>query len=761
MIIQPVPSSRAIDLHDQILRELPRPPWLVEGSLLDDIWVVRTLDPTLVRKSSRRIRFDAVVARGSGRLTDPAYEHDRITAKLLCFYCLSPAPSGGITSSSTVAAQIVQGYYTFVRWRLAQGIPHNSSLTPQWIELLIATMRKRGVRGLLPEGLVQRYLEELRFRGERLPTYTDGGSVYLERKIVAAELGLDSLVVLHSKEKEALLEALSRENIYLERENGKVLDRMWRGKRRGASDKSTYVPFFNILYSLSLLFEFRHRLGHDPIPFAPLDGRSIYGLAKNLASHESDRTKTIPALQACYLIEQALIWVLRYGPEVKSVFDDVRATASMDLNNERKARTIRKIQSLHGYGPGSAQDPAGPWPIRDGYLRARHGEIAKGRPVFATVITELMPAACMIVIAAFAARRHQEIASLRAGCVSRDGSDMWLECWISKTVQAVDKIPIPNVVAKAIETLEWLSQAGRLRTGTEWIFRIDRPLGLGATGNDRKNIRRFANHVGVPGLVDGTQWWFSPHQFRRFFGIVYYHRYRFPHLVALSNFYRHFDPDMTRRYISEAASGNFLWASEERRIRWTQLQRKARFQAADRLQDFQEEGLNFRLDRYRAIASGQERASGFGGELLKNELEKLQQDALAVVEIGADGDGGTTLDQLLGEFAKDRRLEPNPLGHSYCKCTGDQVDLNSAACLRRSLDGHKQMIVGAPDPRFAADLTCSGCPHNVQLPENEPYWREMIEHEGRQKMCAPGTLLAELAAQRQAAASAHCDRCFE
>ena len=761
MIVQPAAADECTSLHDRTLGELVHPPWLVEGRLRDDVWLIRTLDPTLVRKSSRRIRFDTVVASGNARLTDPDLEHDRITAKLLCYYCLSPAPAGGVTSSVGVAAQIVLAYYSFVRWRLTHGIPRNSDLTPHWIDLFIATLRRRGARGLLPEGLMQTYLDGLRSRGERLPTYTTRGIVCLQRKAVAAELGLDTLALLHSEDKQALFEALDQDGIVIKRALEDGVGETWKGRKRASGDDSTAAPFAHLLHALHLLFEFRHRLAHDAITFPPLDGRSVYGLAQSLSTHQPNRTKTIPPLQACHLIEHALIWVLRYSDEIRAMYDLVCETIPPDAASTQKRAASRRIQFGLGYGPQQALEATGPWPVRDAHRR-KYGEIAKGRPLFAAVVAELLPAACMIVIAAFSARRHQEIESLRAGCMSRDGADAWLECWISKTLRSVDKIPVPDVVAKAVETLEWLSRAGRTRTGTDWLLRIDRPLELGATGNDRRNLRRFAKHVRVPPLADGSKWWFAPHQFRRFFGIVYYHRYRFPHLVALSNFYRHFDPDMTRRYISETASGNFLWASEEQRIRRSEEERKARFRASDRLQDFQEEALNFRLDRYSAIASGHERVSGFGGELLKKDLEKLQQEAMAVLEIGPGGDGtGPTLDQLLMNFAKDRRLEPNPLGHSYCKCTSDQVDLKSAACLHQNADEQTQIMRGAPDPRFAGDLTCSGCPHNVQLPENEAYWRQMIQHEGRQKNCAPGTLLAELAARRQDAASAHCERCFE
>jgi hypothetical protein len=262
-------------------------------------------------------------------------------------------------------------------------------------------------------------------------------------------------------------------------------------------------------------------------------------------------------------------------------------------------------------------------------------------------------------------------------------------------------------------------------------------------------------------LPSGDQWWFTPHQFRRFFGVVYYHRYRFPHLAALSRFYRHFDPDMTRRYVTEAVIGGFLEYAEAAPMADQTAARRAWSDDRERLAMFQEAGLEFRVERYAAIALGQERASGFGGEILTRELEELVRTASAQVEIGPLGEA-QPLDQLIIAFAAGRKLEPHPQGHSYCKCTSDPRDLEAAGCLReRSAQLPDVVHTGTPDPAFASDQTCSKCPHNVQLGENEAYWRERVSHEEQQAKCAIGPLYRALALERLAMAEQHCMRCFD
>jgi hypothetical protein len=162
------------------------------------------------------------------------------------------------------------------------------------------------------------------------------------------------------------------------------------------------------------------------------------------------------------------------------------------------------------------------------------------------------------------------------------------------------------------------------------------------------------------------------------------------------------------------------------------------------------------------VLQGKENISGWGGEAIKRELLALVNDAKHKLDLGpADDLPVFTLDQLLTQFAEGKRLEPNGLGHSYCKCTSEQQDLATASCLAaQRADQSKRLLLSTPDPSYADDVTCSGCVHNVQLPENESYWLEMIKREAAQAKCPFGELHQVLAQERTEFAQRHYVRCF-
>jgi hypothetical protein len=387
-------------------------------------------------------------------------------------------------------------------------------------------------------------------------------------------------------------------------------------------------------------------------------------------------------------------------------------------------------------------------------------------------------AACMVVIATFSARRKEEIESLRAGCIRFDDeNEPWLETYIEKTIRDLDSVPVPQVVARAIEVLEWLSETRRERVGSKWLFEFDeaiecQPQGskqktrLGAPFEAYRALDRFSEFVGIPPLEDGTRWVPKPHQFRRFFGIVYYNHYRYAHLSALSNFYRHFDPDITRRYITEAAHGAFLQRQEDQRA---QRRRQSPGEIFDerRLLDFESSALEYRVSRYKNIALEKEYCTGFGGELLTNEIRKLVEHAKRELDILPDHDlPEITLDRLITEFARDRRLEPNRLGHSNCKCGSSTQELRAAECLKScgtreatTSDQPTELLFSAPQPQNASDQVCSRCPHNVQFPEHRSYWEQVQDSELRQSACAFGPLLQALSLERHTMAREHLYRC--
>lgn len=743
------PMNGPRSLHNEALSALPRPSWLVSESLLEHTWTVRFDDADEKRRASRRIYFDVVLAPGGVLSTDPSLEHDLLTAKMLVYHSLRPGFAGGITSSVAYAPTIAREYFAFVRWRLSRGIRSNADLSREWMDEYFAAIRERGPQGLLPlkeraVALVARY-EELGLKFQTRDNSFDTSPLGMLRPL-AREIGVDHPGSLNQEAREFLLEAFRARGIATKEGGREDLRPGMRARRDSDDDGWTASRLLVLLRPLELLFRFRRHLHHDPIAFDPFENGSVSQISKALATRELGRTPTVPAAQACHLINEALLWVLELSPDLMSLleqFNDALEGVTHPSQRLRKAgRVFRHFQ------PNALPADHRVWGNRS---------LAWARNLF----VDLLPGACVVVIAAFSARRHEEIDSLRAGAVHSVGQDFWLDTWISKTLRSVDKIPIPASVASAVAILEKLSLMQRRVSRDPWILQIRFP------GSNRKTrlpkaLTAFAEYSNVPTLPNGTHWWFTPHQFRRFFGITYYHRFRFPHLAALSQFYRHFDPDMTRTYISEAVLGGFFKLEEERNTHETMAERTARLRAGVRYDDFLTEARNFRIERYHGIIRGDERASGFGGDTLTQELRALEADVRNQLEIVSHRESESALNKALEAFAAGTRLEPNPLGHGYCRCRSTPADLKVANCLRQE-DAQLNPVefAVAPDPAQAGDSVCSACPHNVQLPENEPYWRSLYAYEEGRRGCAMGPLLAALSEARSDMAAAHIKRCFE
>lgn len=325
------------------------------------------------------------------------------------------------------------------------------------------------------------------------------------------------------------------------------------------------------------------------------------------------------------------------------------------------------------------------------------------------------------MIAAFSARRHDEIDSLRDDCITETEVGILLRSYIEKTIRDLDSIPVPYSVKVAVDVLLWLSEARRNRTGERWIVAFDEMLPV-RTGKFEvqpeeversgkvqiyRALERFSAFVETPPLKDGTHWVPRPHQFRRWFGVTYYNRYRFPQLLTLAHFYRHNDPNQTRRYITERNYGGFIEEKDETRAR-------------ERFNAFNKAGEEFRQERFLAVAEGKETMTGFGGEFLKRELDRRVSAYSDRLEIGDDRAKEMTLIEAIAPLVKATKLEPNEQGHSYCKCGPSQLDLAQAECVKVG-QHYEGGIQDGPNPAYACDEVCGGCAHNVCFDENERY----------------------------------------
>lgn len=729
----------------------PRPLWLKDGTLEDNAWLVELDNPTIRRHASTTIRFDILIA-PDRRLTDYAEWRDLLTAKKYVYYALT-GPNAWVRSASTIREEYA-GFVAFLRWRTACGLPGMSDLTQAWFEEFCDSMKHAGMEGLIrSEAAAREAVKRCRHAGRAPPVQQSdpntfsveaasrlAGFEYSKQlsdnaaKIFAdwaVENGLKITPCLHNR-----VNNRKRDQTFC----GQSLDRYMRVWER--------------------LGRLQEELTHDPIGYRPFNRRiDSARLARKLGAPLS-KTPTAPATQTCFLIDRALRWVLFYADDLKTLVDDVRHAERGFRNEPGKWRRAKLVHDIWN-------SPALKHVREDGALgipSIGHFDGAAINNVTTSlhhIFLRLLPTACVIVIAAFSARRIEEILSLRDDCLEDDGGELWLKTFIAKSVRGRERIPAPAAVAKAVEILMWLSATARKESGSRWLLQLHNPFARAPsvqTPNISRGLLAFAEEMKVPALPDGTYWSFAPHQFRRFFAVVYYYRYRDRSLTALSQYLCHYDPDSTRSYITEARFGGFFKLVDHARADLEQA-RRALAREDLRLRTFEEVGLDFRLEIYRRALDGHEQLSGRAGTRILNDLQRLKADWQARAEVGDYGADGPTFDRLLIEFAGAQSLEPNGQGHSYCACGNSEKDLSVAGCViaarRKNPEAQRRQ---GPDLRYAEDLICAGCPHNVQLAENRRYWEKVIESANSACLMCPGTVLAARMAERRQAAEDHLAR---
>ncbi|QND70210.1 site-specific integrase [Tardiphaga robiniae] len=308
-------------------------------------------------------------------------------------------------------------------------------------------------------------------------------------------------------------------------------------------------------------------------------------------------------------------------------------------------------------------------------------------------LNELLTA-CWVIIAAFTARRVGEIRRLRDGhvglkeskgdCLLGDDEKGWfLWVYIEKTERRHVWIPVTNGVARAIETLRIISQGAREKSGDPGLFQRLNPFGEPKRFYAAKHLDRFAKNAGAIAFegadVSTREWHWAPHQFRRFFAVLYFYRSDGASIETLSHMLRHFSLRMTRQYIEMDPELQDIWSDVE----W-----------------------GFTGELTREIAEGG-RVSGAAGDRLMSSRDRFRRNLNVVdpEEIAA-----------LLQYQVDEELwEIVPMPWGTCTCPSTAHAASKAAC--RGKTGEALGAVGA-DRSEAEPALCAECPHFLIKKEN-------------------------------------------
>lgn len=460
-----VSPLQATSRHARIIGALKKPFWMVNESPLDNVWIIRK-EAGRKRGGDVTVLFDRPIAPG---IRSVDLEDDLISAKQLAYNGLSGVDAR-YNSGATIPMN-TRGYFSFVRWRHARGINSNADLTRDDIIDLLKDLEAKGIVGLAP---YEERLEELAQRideGEfQIPFYTKGSKQFARKSALAEALGAP-----HTK---SLPPSVSRKLDELAGIHGfavnprKPDDDADDDEADGSAlSENRLISFLTVV---QLLYYYRKQLGHDRICFEPFDGESnIAGIAKSVARVFAARTFTTPTYQACFLVDQSITWVTTYFEEIKSFTEELDTTIER-FRSEGHWRPseaafkerLRLDQGRYTSAPGSW------WPVHPSYWASPGwvGGVETNRPSLRPVLFELLATAALVVIAAFSARRKEEMGSLKDNCISEVDGEFWLETWISKNIRDLDKIPVPVTVKRAVDVLLWLSKDGRSASGCGWLL---------------------------------------------------------------------------------------------------------------------------------------------------------------------------------------------------------------------------------------------------------------------------------------------------
>lgn len=671
-----------------------RPDWLLTP-YASNTWVVRDTGD----KPDRTIRFD--IGLPSGRTMNDAPLQLETVKRII--FGTRHGPLMRVESGS-VLHERTQSLLLLVRWMDINRVARFADLTAsdQWEYAHLAV---GGIHEILnTEGILASHLQALSARAgfderdtreerrrkalQALPVRKHGsGGLGLDRSALMSNAGLDGIRLPGG---DPLIQMLDDFELDCGLDVLRYVRR--RAARRIDLDEAESVPLTTesirrLLMPFALLYEHRRYLD-DALDAPPFHGQALKDIAKRLGS-EIGRTKTIPVKQGATLIERSVRWVLDYAPhilEAKEALDDGRSPD----------------QALAG---GPLDSPAAPFPLRKENRNERLDEIALGsiRPIAPGTGMSLQMAlaylatACGIVIAAFSARRAAEVVGLQAGCIERDElGKPWLRSFIHKTVQTQGTVPIPEVAALAVSVLTRLSARARGVSGTPYLFQYNIPGSntvrrIGRSGVSTfplgKFTREFGYFVDVPPLADGSRWTFHPHQFRRFFAVLYVWCYELADWGALAHHLRHFNLEMTRRYVTDAELGGILHQANRERT-------------AQILAD---------------VARGNTHLAGAGGNRLEESLRDLTNRLTQRVQVVTE----RRLHQRILRFVERANVNLKALPWGYC-----------ASPQASSAQAHCTGAIGQAAPSEATISTCNGCSRNVRSVEFLPFLeRTLAQHQ--------------------------------
>jgi hypothetical protein len=698
-----------------------RPKWLLEGEIYGPFWIVGDSNPESP-KPPRKIRFDLVIfdpARPNEicHLTDPQYTILLNTIRLV-LYKLRTGKYSRITSAVT-QLDIAHKFTDLAQWMILNGIRRFSNLC----EEDFTAFTERAVFGsghlLNYADRLTNYYNCLKAAGKEVPKRK---SSYKSPYLNSSELLRASCVDPHAGVTDrAVVYELARiahaENLYLSPRHCRILNE-GPPKLNRRSERQVGHSLIAWFY----LWLMRHEPG-DHIKFDPFERVSLNELSQSLG-RKGGRTKTSPVRQTMELIDYSLRWVLIYGPALLDLRDQFERLLAEGLYDQARYERMRDI---------IADNPLPEGPASPSALTSSTKSMPSGELSFGVAAQMFVPMACMIVIATFSARRHDEVLSIRAAgprnkdCIFRDDSGLWIETYIEKTIRDWVLTPCNEVVVASVELLRRWSAPARAASTSVRLFQYKQLLANKVVSfRPARVLQQYVKFLPITQMSDGSSWRFTIHQLRRFFAITYYWRYQYGELASLSYHLRHIDPLITHLYVTEQDSGAI----------------------------FRHINKEHTMTILTEAALGERNISGPFGERFKRTVRRMLDRFRKTIRVISP----ELVEQAVERFVKrsGRRLKVFRWG--YCACGTEKHQLRTARCLEGT-DGELRV---APDLSRSGFSTCGDCPHHATEPIFETFWRGEIEETERAAADVSNPpILRESSRERVSILRVYCERSFE
>lgn len=430
------------------------------------------------------------------------------------------------------------------------------------------------------------------------------------------------------------------------------------------------------LVSLEVLYLIRRRMTVPSLPEKPFANASA--LARELGSSTTP-TPIPPAAQTLHLISHAIIWACDYGQHIVTLWE--AATALTQSERATRANFENAIAKIVETSPQSGPDGS-PWPLAERAVKV------SGEQLSCQAAVRLLFAACFIIVAAFSARRKDEVLELtELDLRYTEGSGWELQPYIEKTLQRKDWIPVPPLVARAVELMVKLSASAREQTGNPSLFQWTNPFSTVVevminVADKIDTIDEFSRWVKTPLWNppggEPEEWHWTPHQFRKFFAVLYFYRFRGATIEVLAHFLRHFNLEMTRKYLTFDPGIKKIFDEVE----WGFTNHVARNIAT------------------RGIST----AGGMAKQLAKKWIDRMRKSVR--VTSGAMEEA----QDFIARQMKRNKLVLTPKAWVDCSCPRTKEATQSASCRQQQ---NSEVSGDGPDFSNAGPAVCVECPFSI------------------------------------------------